>query len=318
MKKIITIVAFLLFAFNTNCVFAQLNPTDDLREENLGCTSNNYTIREVFLAGSDTDPTVPVPACNEGDPVLAYMWARYDTNANSSVGAFTIFADLILNHQDGTSDMLFYQQCIDQLVSSNNAINEVFIAPINWTCGDELILSNTTLAWVTANNTDCSNVNLADFNKAQCENVGSIRVDAPLVANYISEVDCATNYTIDFTSTTTGGKVNIDIDTPIAAPYKYTWDWDDGTTTGPTAFMSADATFSHTFPGPGTYNVMLTVEDTEGNVDSVTKPVTVYATLSLSETHTDISCGGGNDGSIDLSVSGGLAPYIVMIGTMMD
>ena len=309
MKKIITIVAFLLFALSTNCVYAQLNPTDDLREENLGCTSNNYTIREVFLAGSDTDPTVPVPACNEGDPVMAYMWARYDSNANSSVGAFTIFADLVLNHQDGTSDMFFYQQCIDQLVSSSGMINEVFIGPINWTCGDELILSNTTLAWVTANNTDCSNVNIADFNKAQCDNVGNIRIDAPLVANFITAVDCSTNYTVDFTSTTTGGLVNIDIDTPIANPYMYTWNWDDGTTTGPTAFMSADAMFSHTFPGPGTYNVELTVEDGDGTTDSITKPVTVYAVVSLSETHTDVSCGSGNDGSINLSVSGGLAPY---------
>ncbi|MFD0962469.1 HYR-like domain-containing protein [Pseudofulvibacter geojedonensis] len=317
MKNFVLPLLVLLCLYGTNSTFAQLNPEDDLRDLDLGCNSNNYTILEVFLAGSPTDSSVPVSPCNPGDPVMAYVWSNYSSNSNSNVSAFTIFADLTLNHQDGTTDTIFYQHCVGDLSSSNNGVNEIMIDSINWTCGDEIIFSNATLGWVTAGGIDCNNVQITDFNKAQCDNVGDILVDAPLVANFITDVDCSTDYTANFTSTTTGGLVrdpNDPIDVLLPNPYQYTWDWGHsgvgtGPIEGPSPFMPSDATFSHTFPSAGTYSVTLIVTDGNGTSDTIIKNVTVYDIITLSETHIDISCNASNDASIDLTVSGGLAPY---------
>jgi len=313
----LTTVAFLVLVFSTTNIYSQLLPTDDLRDENLGCTSNNYTIYEVFLADVNGNE---LGTCTPGQTVNAYLWVRYESNANSTVSAFTVFADLITNYQDANtpSTTEFYQECIDELVSSNTITNEVLIAPFPWNCGDELILSNTTLGWITSGSgVNCGNVQIEDYNKAQCDNVGDILVSAPLVANFIHETDCTSDFTVDFTSTTTGGLVANAIDDLITNPYIYTWDWGHtgagtGPIEGPTAPMPSDQIFSHTFPGAGTYYVTLTVRDTDtpfSENTTIPMEVIVPPSLSIAETHNNPSCHNGSNGSIDITVIGGLAPY---------
>jgi len=312
----LTTVALFILVFSTTNIYAQLLPTDDLRNENLGCNSNNYTIFEVFLADVNGNE---LGDCSPGQTVNAYLWVKYESNANSTVSAFTVFSDLITNYQDGSpSTTNFYQECIDELVSSNSSTNEVLIAPISWNCGDELILSNTTLGWITSGSgVNCDNVQIEDYNKAQCENVGDILVSAPLVTNFIYETNCTSDFTIDFTSTTTGGLVANAIDDLIPNPYIYTWDWGHngagtGPVEGPTVPMPSDAVFSHTFPGAGTYYVTLTVRDTDtpfSENTTIPMEVIVAAALSIDEIHTNPSCYNGSNGSIDITVTGGLAPY---------
>jgi hypothetical protein len=78
----------------------------------------------------------------------------------------------------------------------------------------------------------------------------------------------------------------------------YTYLWSDGNTSQ-----------NRTGLAPGTYSV--TVADannctqTLGGLE-ITQPA---AALSLSETHVNVLCFGGNNGSIDLTVSGGTTPY---------
>ena len=320
MKKIyLTTVAFLVLVFSSTNLYSQLLPDDDLRDENLGCNSNNYTVTEVFLSGSSTDSTVPVPSCNAGEQVTAYVWANYTSNSNSTVYAFTIFADLILNHQDESSDTIFYQHCVGDLPSANGGvINNVMIDTINWTCGDEIIFSNATLGWVT-NSTTCAVVDLEDFNKAQCDNVGDILVDAPLIANYIYDVNCSAEFSIDFTSTTTGGLIrnpNDPIDVLIPNPYQYTWDWGHngvgtGPVEGPSSFLPSDAIFNHQFPNAGDYEVTLTVTDGDAPVNSSTVVHTVTVILPVSGNAivtTPITCT-GSTATVTITGSDGLAPY---------
>ena len=53
----------------------------------------------------------------------------------------------------------------------------------------------------------------------------------------------------------------------------------------------------------------MTVTDALGCSDSLTIVIDEPAVLALSETHVDVSCNAGNDGSIDLTVADGTAPY---------
>ncbi|MFM1874574.1 MAG: hypothetical protein RL266_311, partial [Bacteroidota bacterium] len=78
----------------------------------------------------------------------------------------------------------------------------------------------------------------------------------------------------------------------------YTFDWDNGATTEDLNNI-----------GPGSYNV--TITDENGCTTSASATVTEPDTLQASSVDVNPTCFEGNDGSIDLTVSGGLAPYLV-------
>ncbi|MEZ4893192.1 MAG: SprB repeat-containing protein [Saprospiraceae bacterium] len=76
----------------------------------------------------------------------------------------------------------------------------------------------------------------------------------------------------------------------------YTYNWSNGATTQDIDNLSA-----------GTYTV--TVTDANDCSATISATVTQPLELELSTTKVDVSCYGGSDGSIDLSVSGGTSPY---------
>ena len=80
----------------------------------------------------------------------------------------------------------------------------------------------------------------------------------------------------------------------------YTYSWAPGNPSG-------DGTPSVTGLAAGTYDV--TVTDANGCTAKTSITITEPTALSASATGTNVSCNGGADGSINLSVSGGVAPY---------
>lgn len=78
----------------------------------------------------------------------------------------------------------------------------------------------------------------------------------------------------------------------------YTFAWDNGATTEDLNNV-----------GPGSYNVLVT--DENGCTVTASAVVTEPDTLQVSSVDVDPTCFEGNDGSIDLTVSGGLGPYLV-------
>ncbi len=76
----------------------------------------------------------------------------------------------------------------------------------------------------------------------------------------------------------------------------YTYSWTGGATTQDRSGLAA-----------GTYTVTVTDANTCTKTLSVT--ITEPASMSLTETHVNVLCNGGNTGSIDLTVSGGSSPY---------
>ncbi len=84
------------------------------------------------------------------------------------------------------------------------------------------------------------------------------------------------------------------------APYSYNW-----TKTGDLSFTGSTSTLSGL--SPGTYNVTVTDAFTCTKTGSVTVAGKVAPTIA--PTSTDVSCNGGQDGAISLSVTGGRPPF---------
>ncbi|HWQ33930.1 MAG TPA: hypothetical protein VNQ79_13855 [Blastocatellia bacterium] len=92
-----------------------------------------------------------------------------------------------------------------------------------------------------------------------------------------------------------GSNGSIDLTVSGGTP-EYSFAWSDGATTEDRSGLAA-----------GTYSV--TVTDANGCTTQKSVTITQPDALSLSEKHKDVKCNGGSDGSIDLTVSGGTAPY---------
>lgn len=122
-----------------------------------------------------------------------------------------------------------------------------------------------------------------------CVQVVSGNVTQPALleaATAVDNVTCfgASNGIIELT--VTGG----------TTPYSFAWD--NGST-------DEDLTGL----GPGSYNVNIT--DANGCMVSASATITEPDTMNASSVNVDVTCNGGADGSIDLTVTGGLGPYLV-------
>ena len=91
----------------------------------------------------------------------------------------------------------------------------------------------------------------------------------------------------------TDGLINLTV-TGGTAPYTYNWD-------------NAPDVEDPSGLGAGTYNVIVT--DANGCTKTATATITEPAAIALSTTIVNVKCNGGSDGSINLSVTGGTAPY---------
>lgn len=76
----------------------------------------------------------------------------------------------------------------------------------------------------------------------------------------------------------------------------YTYAWGGGQTTEDISSLNA-----------GTYTV--TVTDANGCIATTSATITEPTALNLSTTQVNVTCNGGSNGSIDLTVSGGVSPY---------
>ncbi|GAA4463597.1 hypothetical protein GCM10023093_12430 [Nemorincola caseinilytica] len=99
------------------------------------------------------------------------------------------------------------------------------------------------------------------------------------------------------TNVSCNGSANGTIDLSVSggtAPYTY--NWGGGVTTEDRSGLSA-----------GTYSVIVT--DANSYTTTATVTITQPVALAATATSTDVSCNGGANGTIDVSVSGGTAPY---------
>jgi len=105
------------------------------------------------------------------------------------------------------------------------------------------------------------------------------------------------NATITHTDVTCNGNANGSIDLTISngtSPFNY--DWDNGVNTEDLSGLS-----------PGTYTVQ--VFDNFGCTTSATATITQPAVITLTAEENNVNCYNGDDGGIDITISGGTTPY---------
>jgi hypothetical protein len=122
-----------------------------------------------------------------------------------------------------------------------------------------------------------------------CEAMGTATVNQPALALTIQSPN-VTNVSCNGGA---NGMVNITV-SGGTAPYSYAWN--NGAVTEDLSNV-----------GAGTYSVVVT--DANGCTATTSATVTEPSVLVASATATHVSCFGGNDGSVTLTVSGGTAPY---------
>ena len=95
------------------------------------------------------------------------------------------------------------------------------------------------------------------------------------------------------------GAINLTVDggTHPDIPFPYTYAW-----TGPSGFIASTEDISNLYAG--TYHITITDDNNCQKSDSIT--ITENSEIVITETHQDVTCINDTDGSIDISVSGGV------------
>jgi hypothetical protein len=153
----------------THQSFAQNQPNLlDLRTCGLSCSSNNYTVEEVFLSDINGNPiTNSFATCTVGTQQTAYISFSYSTNSGSSTSNGRLFADLMIGN-----DVQFLNYFFGNLpaAKSNPVTVTLTDIPINWICGQEVRLINPVLAWTTSGSANLSqSYQCNSYPSAQCQ-----------------------------------------------------------------------------------------------------------------------------------------------------
>lgn len=90
---------------------------------------------------------------------------------------------------------------------------------------------------------------------------------------------------------------------------KMTWDYGDGNTDIVNNPTLSTINSTHIYDTPGTYNVMLIVEDPSGCSDTAYQSITVSEAIANITTITNPLCFEDTTGAIDITPAGGTAPY---------
>ena len=305
MKTRITLFV-LSFLFWGNQIYAQFTPDKpDLRNcgtapnyytEYFNCTSNNYTLDDVFLSLTDVNG-VPLnnTTCTPGVSQTMYIMLNYTSNSNSDIYHARMFAELII---DGVATQLN----VSLGTVAPGSGQRLLYGPFTWICGQEMLLDRILIVWKTSGDgTELIPYTCSSYNRSQCEFPTSTIITAPLAVQFVySGCTTGTSSIINFESTTNGG-------TP---PYSYAWDFDSNGTIDST---QENPTFNYNNSIP--HSATLTVTDSMGLTSTFVVSINYPSEILISPNVQNLTCVAGSTASIDLTISGGTGPYSVLWNT---
>lgn len=267
----------------------------------IGGTATNGT--DYPLIGSDPDPLVPKTI------TIPANQAYFDLH-------FTPSDDGIAEGTEHITIYLGNPACPGAVLDSIQfQIQDVLIPevsdPVSICAGGSATLSadgGLTYTWSPANGLDATNV-AAPVASPAATTTYQVTVSAGAcsasTSTTVTVSDLALNGTV--TQPLCNGGSNGAVDLSVSggvAPYAYTW-------TGPGGYTAA--TQDIVGIGPGTYSVTVTdgagCSKTQSFNVNVPQAMAMTIAQSMLPFGQNISCAGGNDGWIDISVSGGTAPY---------
>lgn len=277
-----------LLVGTTRIAYSQ-NQSDliDLRDCGKSCTSENYDIETVFLSDIDGNPiTNSLRSCTPGEEQITYITFTYSSNSNSDIHNARLFADLIVGDEE-----YFLNYYFGTIQTSTSSVNQLTLTefPLNWTCGEEVILMDPLLAWTTSGDADLSESYVCNsYPGGQCQKQQTIVVEAPLAVQFEYAASCPEDgvSSVQFFSTTNGGK----------EPYSYTW-----------AFTNAETDSSYIAdPVVGFFEsgrATLIVTDDNGTVNSYEMDIVVQEEITFTSTVINQTDQENPDGAIELEMT---------------
>src|SRR6187401_1694707 len=230
------------------------------------CNSNDVKIISIYLADEFGNP---IPPCVIGDPQTVLVWGVFNNTTGTSRYAIRTRTEAWLN---GVFSTEFIDCSFDVLLSGQTAV--ALLGAINMTCGDELQLLNTWIAWNTSAS-QCQDPMGADYafecndySPSKCfKNLEFIDFLTPTFA-FACESQSQSTTNVCFVSSVFGG-------TP---PYTYLWNFGDSGT-------STMANACHTYQAvSGQFVVTLTVTDSIGQSFSVSDTVDLDVLPCINQT----------------------------------
>jgi len=210
------------------------------------CTANDVYVPRIYLDAPET--------CVGEDPLSAGLYVVFENGTRTDRYAVRFLADLYI---DGD-----YERSFDECVADTMAPgqSEVLLAVVQWSCGQTVEIRDIIVSWSASPET-CGEIPSCSARTAKCWSQASVLVaGAPLSATFEASTPVCDGEAVLLTTVVRGG----------LPPYTYAWIFGDGTT-------SASANPSHTYPGPGTYTVDLTVFDDRGAAAHASEVVDVEA-----------------------------------------
>jgi gliding motility-associated-like protein len=256
---------------------------------------NPLTINLDFCLGA-TSATLTAP-----DGFSAYLWSTGETTQDITISNPTLGQVVTCNITSVTGCEAVLTTTLNPVIVTGN------ITSTNVTClggnnGSATVspsggVGGYTYSWAPSGGTAATANNLSagtytvtiNENSNNCTGTATVTITEPATA--VSATGIPTN--VNCFGTNTGA---IDL-TPAGGNPGYTYTWSNGTTTQDISSLTV-----------GTYSVMVT--DAFGCTTTFSQNITQPATLAINTgTISNVSCFGGNNGTIDINITGGTVLY---------
>lgn len=270
------------------------------------CTTNqSYTINQpaaIVITGSITNTSCTggnngaiTTTVNGGTAPYTYSWSNGATTANINglaVGSYT----LTVTDNNGCTQVATYNITAPSPVTiTHTSVNENCFNSNDGSINITVTGGATpyTYSWSNGATTeDLSGLDAGTYTVTVTDNSGCTQTHGATITSPTAFV--VNNTTTPITCFgANNGSINVTVSGGTAP---YTFLWSNGATTEDIGSLAA-----------GTYN--LTITDSKGCTATTSATITQPAAITLTRILTNVSCNGGNDGSIDITVNGGTAPY---------